>query len=277
MKEKLKKIADALWTLVNSRVFYYIVIVVLVIFAVRQCGNRHNQEVENTILNQNLAAKTDTIKSYKNKNNELVSEKAIYIKSIKRLKDENSSLYRRVQSQKGDIITLNRTVVTLKQNASILSDSIRYLTSIIDSAKQIDSANWVLPWTLSYRWDSVNHDIFKGNTFVHIDSKNPIVLSNRGTQLYYRESQIDITFGEKVVDGKYNVYIQSAYPGFTPKSLEGVFIDPNTNKDIRNLMKKKHWFTGFSIGISITPGYDIVNGNVGVTVGPSIGYNIYEW
>jgi hypothetical protein len=135
----------------------------------------------------------------------------------------------------------------------------------------------MLPWELEYQWNETNYDVFKGKTFVSVSNNDPLKLKHDNTLLYSRESQIDIEFGEKVVDGKYNVFIKSAYPGFTPESLDGVFIDPNSNKDIKNLMKKDHWFTGFSFSISITPGYDIINQRPTIVVGPSLNYNIYSW
>ena len=92
-----------------------------------------------------------------------------------------------------------------------------------------------------------------------------------------RQSRINITFGEKVEDGKYNVYITSKYPGLTSQSMKGVFIDPNTNPEIRKLIEKRHWFTGFSFSVGITPGYDVFRGVPTVVLGGTMGYTIYQW
>ena len=108
--------------------------------------------------------------------------------------------------------------------------------------------------------------------------QKPILnVKNIGTELLTRESNIDVTFGEKVVNDKYVVYIQSAYPGFTAKSLEGFMVDPNSNKYIKKLIKKQHWFTGWSLGLGVTPGYEITNGKFGLCVGPTLQWNIYNW
>jgi hypothetical protein len=214
---------------------------------------------------------------YKTKSGALQSEKEIFIKSEKELKSENSDLYKRIKQQDGHIISLNHAVIKLQQDTALLHDSIRYLHQVIGEAVQIDENTWMLPWELRYDWDETNYDIFKGKTFVSVSNNDPLKLKHDNTLLYFRESQIDITFGEKVVDGKYNVYIQSKYPGFTPESMTGVFIDPNTNKDIKNLIKKKHWFTGFSLSVSATVGYDPINLRPAIVVGPSINYNIYSW
>jgi len=275
--EKLNKIIKIIWTILNSRIFYIVMIILLVMFGLKKCSNEHNLRIDNDILEQNVSAYNDTIRLFKSKNGDLQAEKEIYIKSYKELKEENSDLYKRVKSQKGHIISLNRSIIKLKQDTSILHDSIRYLHSIIGQAVKIDSNTWMLPWELKYTWDKTNYDIFKGKTFVSVSNDGELKLKHDNTLLYYRESQIDVEFGEKVVDGKYNVFIKSAYPGFTPSALEGVFIDPNTNKDIKKLMKKDHWFTGFSVGISVTLGYDLVGQKPGLVVGPSLTYNIYNW
>jgi len=277
MKDFIKKLGKVIWTLLNSRIFYYIIIILLVLFGLKKCGNEKDLKIENKILEQNVSAANDSIRLYKTKTGDLQAQKQLYIKSEKELKKENSELSKRVKEQEGKIISLSRTVIKLKQDTSILHDSIRYLNSVIGEPVQVDSNTWMLPWELEYTWDETNYDIFKGKTFVSVDNENPLKLKHDNTLLYYRESQIDITFGEKVVDGKYNVFIQSAYPGFTPESMEGVYIDPNTNKDIKGLMKKDHWFTGFSFSISITPGYDVLHNAPAVVVGPSLNYNIYSW
>jgi len=277
MKDFLKKAGKSVWTLLNSKIFLIGVIALLFIFGLSKCSNMKDLKLEHTKLEQNYSAANDTIKLYKTKSGALQAEKEIYIKSEKELKAENSDLYKRIKEQDGNIISLNRAVIKLRQDTSLLHDSIRYLTSYIETAIQIDSNTWVLPWELRYDWDETNYDIFKGKTFVSVSNDDPLQLKHDNTLLYFRESQIDIEFGEKVVDGKYNVFIKSKYPGLTPEAMEGVFIDPNTNKDIKNLIEKDHWFTGFSISLGATIGYDPINNRPAFVIGPSINYNIYSW
>lgn len=277
MKEGLKKIGNVLWTVLNSRVFYFLIMAAIFFFAFQKCKSEEDLIAEKTKLEQNISAKNDTIKYYKSKTGTLQAEKEIFIKTEKELKKENSDLYKRIQKQEGNIISLNRSVIKLTQEKEELNDTIEKLRKIIGEAVQVDSNTWMFPWRLEYEWDSTNYDIFEGETFVSVSNKSPIKLKHDDTKLTYRETQIDIEFGEKVVDGKYNVFINSEYPGFKPETLEGVFIDPNSNKDIKKLMKKDHWFTGYSIAISITPGYDVINQKPTIVVGPSLNYNIYQW
>jgi len=287
MKETLKKIGKVIWTLLNSKIFYYVIIVGMFVFALNQCNGKHDTKVENTILQQNASADSAKIKLYETKNGELLAQKEIFIKSEKELKKENSDLYKLVKDQKGNIISLNSVVISLKQNEKELNDSINTLNKIIGEAVQLDKNRWMIPWELNYKWDATNSDHFAGQTFVSVATNpdgtfkfNPdgtVIIKHDDTKLIDRETKINLIFGDKVVDGKFNVYIQSAYPGFTAESMKGVFIDPNTNKNIQQLIKKDHWFTGFSLSIAITPGYNVISNEFGITVGPSLNYNIYSW
>ena len=141
---------------------------------------------------------------------------------------------------------------------------------------------------MNYQWDNNNYDNYEGQTTVQITSridggvdfvipKSVLTIENKGTVLTSRESNIEITFGEKVVDNKYVVYIQSAYPGFSVKSLEGFMVDPNKNPYIKKLIKKRHWFNGFAVGVGVTPGYNIVDNKFGFVVGPTLTWNIFNW
>lgn len=276
----MKKYLEVIWKIVSSNIFAYVIAGGILFFAFQQCESKKDLVAEKTKLEQNIKAKNDSIETYKLKNGTLVKEKGILILSEKELKKENSDLYKQVKQQSGSIITLNNAVLSLKQDTELLNDKIRYLRAVIDSAKQIGDNRWEMPWTLEYVWnkDSTNYDRFRGKTFVSVVSKTPLKLQHDNTMMLERESKINITFGEKVTkDGKYNVYLESKYPGFDVEQMKGVFIDPNTNKDIKRLMKKQHWFTGFSFGVSVVAGKDLFSNGMGVMVGPSLTWNIYQW
>ncbi len=286
-KNIFKNLGKGIWALLNSKIFYFVIIGLLVVFGLKKCGNENDLKIENRILEQNVLAARDSVRTFVTKNGDLQSEKAIFIKTEEKLKKENSDLYKRVKEQDGNVISLNRTIVSLRQNEKMLNDSIKTLNKILGDPVQVDKNTWMIPWQLNYDWDGTNHDYFKGQTFVSVDtnpdgtfrldSDGKLNIKHDDTRLLERDSQIDLEFGEKVVDGKYNVFIKTKYPGFKAEQLEGVLIDPNSNKDIKGLMKKDHWFTGFSIGISVTPGYDIINQKTTIVVGPSLNYNIYSW
>jgi len=272
----MKKFLEAIWKFINSKFFGYAVAIVLILLLAGQCKRNTDLRRENRIQEQNIAAANDSIKTYKDKNGRLTSEKAVWILTEKQLKEENKELYDKVKAQDGKIISLNNVVFQLKQDTTILHDTIRYLKSIIGKPVQIDKTTWSVPWELKYTWDSQNYDNFYGHTIVQVDTTT-FVVSHKNTLMDKREGNIELTFGEKVVDGKYNVYVTSKYPGLSTKSMEGVFIDPNSNKYIKDLIEKRHWFTGFSVSIGITPTWDFIHKQPTVVIGPTLGYNIFSW
>jgi len=274
----MKKYLNYLWKFINSKFFGYAVVIVLILLLAGQCKQKHDLKIDKIKMEQNIAAADTIINQYKDKNGKLTAEKAIWILSEKELKKQNKDLYDRVQAQKGDIISLNHAIFNLKQDTTILHDTIKYLKSVAGKSVKIDDYTWSLPWELNYRWDASgkNWDYFKGHTIAVWDSTTKTIIHRR-TFLDERSSSIELEFGEKVVDGKYNVYVTTKYPGLSVKSMEGVFIDPNTNKDIRKLITKRHWFTGFSISLGITPTYDFIHKNTTIVIGPSFGYTIYQW
>jgi hypothetical protein len=86
-----------------------------------------------------------------------------------------------------------------------------------------------------------------------------------------------LTWGQKVEDKNIRVFIQSKYPGFSVTQLQGVLIDPSTIPYYKNLMKKKHWFQGFTIGLGAAGGFNVTGGGYGFVIGPTASWNIYTW
>ena len=258
----------------SSRTLAYIIVGGLVFFAFRTCESNKDLIAEKTKSEQNLVAANDTAKHYKNKYNESVTEKSIFISTEKELKKQNSDLYKKVKQQEGSIISLSTAIIGLKQDTAMLRSKLNKMTGDVT---KIDSTHFKVDWGIEYVWDAKNYDKYQGSTILSVTSKTPLVLKHEKSELTFRESNIDVTFGEKVIDNKYVVYIQSAYPGFTTKSLEGFMMDPNSNKYIKKLIKKQHWFTGWSVGFGVIPGFNIIDGKYGIVVGPSLQLNIYTW
>lgn len=280
MKEFLKKSIsiDVILNFVKTKTFAYIITALFAFIAFNNCKSKQDVVAEKNKIEQNIIASNDTAKYYKNKNGELVTEKTLLILSIKELKKEKNELYDKIKDQVGSIISLNSVILSLKQDTTLLREKLR--NSNTKPPTKINDSTWVVNWDLLYKWDDANFDNYVGRTKIGISGNvplNTIKIIDKGSELTQRTSNIDLTFGEKVVDGKYNVYVVTSYPGLTAKSLEGVFIDPNTNDNIKKLIKKKHWFTGWSVGIGVVPGYNLIDGKFGLTVGPTLNFNIYQW
>lgn len=275
----MKNILEKIWKFINSKFFGYAVTIVLIGMVAGQCKRNTDLKRDNIILNQNITAADTTVKELTNKVGDYEAQKSTWILTEKQLKEKKNELfvlYNEYKKQEGKIISLSRTIISLKQDTAILHDKIRYLTAIIDSAIQIDEELWILPWELKYDWDSTNYDYFKGKTLVKLDTATNTI-EHLDTQMDERKTNIDITFGEKVVDGQYNVFITSRYPGLRAEQMQGLLIDPNSNPYIKQLIKKDHWFTGFNIGPQFGVGYDFINNKPTIVLGVGIQYSIYQW
>lgn len=288
------KFLKKIWGFLNSNVFKYIIILILMLFLIKTCKEVRENNRINDINEQNIIALNDSIKIEKLKNGSLQSSIAGYISDIRGLKDLNKNLYEQSQHQKGQLITLNRVVFQLKQDTFLLRKHINYLESIMSKPIQINDTTYSMDWFLKYNWDDVNFDSFAGRTYVGIkpninfswnDSlsnmvnfRNSFELTHYKTEMIDRLSQVELIYGQKIEDKKLRIFVNTKYPGFTTTSLEGVLIDPNTNPYIKKLMKKTQWFPNtFSIGVGTSTGFNIFTGKPYLGVGVTLNYNIFQW
>ncbi|MFW6311985.1 MAG: hypothetical protein ACOC1K_07100 [Nanoarchaeota archaeon] len=273
MKIDYKKLLKGVWNFINSKIFIFVIVGLLFLLWMNQCNRKHELKNEIKKQEQNINALKDTLTIVKNNNGDLQGEISGFIATQKELRDLNKGLADEVKKQKGNVLSLNQTVISLKQDTSILRKFLRDKDKEPEGPIFINDSTYRIPWRLHYQYDSVNYDIFIGKTDVL--SKYPI--ENLGSELLERNSKIKLIWGQKEEDGKLKVFVTSSYPGFTPESLEGVLIDPNSNKYIRKMIDDRHWFTGFSIGLGITTGWDFFRQQPSIVVGPSLQYSIYNW
>jgi hypothetical protein len=264
------KILKLIWTFINSKLFGYAIGIIVIIFIAQMCHNNSNLKHEVSNQKQNQYALMDTLTKEKLKNGSLQVSIAGFISSEKDLKSLNRNLYDEIQLQEGKVISLNKIVVSLKQDANQLSKYADSLKTVINKPIKINDSTYIIPWTLAYKYDkdSTNYDIFEGQTKIGLNNKLPIQLNNEGSKLISRNTQIELVWGQKWEKGKLKIFANSSYPGFSAKSLEGVLIDQSS---------KKHWFNGFSVNIGIMPTYDFINKKTIIVIGPCIGYSIYNW
>jgi hypothetical protein len=249
----------------------------LFIFGAGQCKRILDLQTEVDTHEQNISALTDSLKFERTKNGELLVSIDGYLATEKELKLLNKGLWEEVNAQKGKVISLTDLVIVLRQDSAELAKTVDRLNTIIGAMQRIDDSTFVAPWTLAFTYDSTNFDVFRGRTQIGITSRDPLVLRHKNTYMLERKTQIELIWGQKVEKGKLRIFVQSSYPGFTVKSMEGVLIDPNNNPLFEDLMKKRHWFTGFGIGPNISAGWNVLQAKPAVIFGVGIHYNIYEF
>jgi predicted RND superfamily exporter protein len=283
----------------KSKTFLILVIIVIALGFGRSCAKVRDSERQNKINEQNIAALKDTIRMERTKSGTLEATVAGFISSVKDLKKLNEDLYKEVKDQKGNVISLNKIIFQLKQDTSELRSHINYLESIMSQPIQINDSVYCIPWVLNYDWDFTNFDIYKGETTIGIVAKQSVSLSilkgsmplkfdngfnglfelkHYNTEIIERTTQIDMSFGQEIVDDQLRVFVATKYPGFTPMSMKGWMIDPNTDPDIKKLMKKKKWIPNtFSVGFGPSIGYNLLTFKPYLGVGVNINYNILQW
>lgn len=267
---KVLEIFKKIFEFITSKQFLYMIIIgVIVYFSIVL---RQNEKLKNEIIhkNHNIEALNDSIKSTNLKNGELQYSITSFISSENELKKINEVLYNKVKEQEGKVLSLSSALVNLRQDSILLA---RALKNSHDELSKINDSTFISNWVNNFVYDKSNFDEITGQTKINVNSTNPFTF-NTTTNIVKKNSQIDLTFGYKMVDERLHVFIQSAYPGFTTKSLEGVYIDGLKTPGVT---PKRHWFTGFSIGPSFTYGYDFSRNKLIPTIGVSVTYSIYQW
>lgn len=273
--KEIMKTWQAVWAFLNSRLFLIILIVLLLLVGLGEYKRIVDLKQDVARHEQNNSALTDSLHFERSKNGDLLVSIDGYISSEKELKDLNRELYDEVRKQKGQILMLSNTIVTMRQDSASLAEHVDSLEVLIGELKK-DGDKYTAPWSIAYNFDEKNGFKVVGSTVVQVTSVEPFEMRHDSTYLTSYENRIGITYGQKVEDNKLRVFIQSNYPGFSVEAMEGVLIDPN---DWPGLVKpsKRHWFTGFGVGPNITMGYDFINAKPSVILGVGIQYNIYQW
>lgn len=269
------KSLQPIWVFLNSRLFLVIIIVGLILVGLGEYQRIVTLNNDIVKHEQNASALTDSLRIERKKNGDILVSIDGYISTVRELKDLNINLYDEVRKQKGQVLMLSNTVITLKQDSSKLVKYADSLEVIIGKLKQ-DGNKYTAPWSIDYKFDEKNGFKVVGSTVVQVMSVDPFELRHDTTYLTSYESRIGVTYGQKFEGNKLRVFIQSKHPGFSVESMEGVLIDPNIWPSVLK-PEKRHWFTGFGVGPNITTGYDFINSKPGLVLGVGLQYNIYQW
>ena len=176
------------------------VIIVLIFLLSFQCQRKNNLKNEVNKSEQNISALNDTITIVKKKNGALNFSIDGFVATTKELKTLNKSLYDQVKDQSGKVLSLNNAVITLTQDKTELQKYIDVLKSNTNQVNQLNDSTYLVPWTLAYKYDQDNSDLFVGQTLMRLNVKNKLKLQQLNSELIKRETNIGLTFGQKVED-----------------------------------------------------------------------------
>ncbi|MFA5585870.1 MAG: hypothetical protein WDA02_04925 [Saccharofermentanales bacterium] len=287
--DKITNFFKIVWKFLNSKIFLYLVLILIGAFLFNMYTNNEDLKLKNIKSEQNISALSDSLTTYITKYNRLNSTIPGFLSTEKELKDLNRSLYDEIKKQNGNVLSLNRTVLRLKKDSTDLSNRI---TSILGAPYQLNDSTYSMNWLFI---DNEYGDKFGGVTTVglnikdrtllfnnaNIDSKflfNSIELKHISSKLTSQEINIDLIFGQKIVDDKLMIFAETNRKDINFTNMDGFFIDPNNNDYIKSLIKRRQWFPGtFSIGVGATAGYDILHARPALTIGITGQYTIFQW
>lgn len=247
-------------------------IVSLIIFMglfFHQCGKAKNNSIS---YEQNIAALTDSIRTYKTETGKLVYQKKTLISTSERLRKYNSNLSKKIKELENNPITIT------KFKTKIIRDTVKVYVYTHDPVWDLDSTQI----TFNYEWADSNHysdgnyRYLSGNFINKIDTSFSVTY----TKMKIFRDEIGLSFTTGLQEGKNGlaeIYIQSDYPGFKPISIEGALIDPRESDIIRSYFPPKRW------GIGVYGGYgfygDFMNSRFGhgLQLGIGISYNLIQF
>jgi len=291
----MKTFFKGLWTFLNSKVFQYIIVIILILFLLKTCGNNSNLKREKQIDEQNLAAKTDSLRIEKTKSGGLEVSIAGYVSSLDNLQKLDSGLHADILEEKGQVLSLNVLNAKLIQDKKKLQESYDSLKSVMGKPIKINDSTYVFPWTIVETYDANNSAtyigwtkvgvnikpdyVFNSNTSISDVLKKGLLIDHKGSRLDSVSTQIEITFGQKVEDKQLRVFAVTKFPGFSPEQLKGTLVDPNTIPYLKGLMTehKVKFPNTWTVGVGPSLGYNLITGKPYLGLGVNLNYNLYQF
>jgi hypothetical protein len=266
------QLIDYLKTPKGQRNVLFIALVVLLVFMFRSCGENTNLEVFK--YEQNIAALKDSIRTYENKNGELVSEKTALITEKEGLKKYNDELSKEVKHLK------DNPIIVKKVSVEIIHDTI-YVDPEIDSSGIVynaDSSIKVVPfkWSDSTKYDKNNFRNIGGKYIVAVDTNMNVW--SRDFVIINDEIGMSFTTGiTENDDDRVEIFVKSDYPNFKAVKIDGALFDPRESKVIKKFFPPKRWGVGVFGGYGIYIDPSNFRAGTGITFGVGVSYDLFQW
>ena len=256
----------------GQRNVLFIALVVLLVFMFRSCGENTNLEIFK--YEQNIASLKDSIRTYENKNGELVSEKTALITEKEGLKKYNDELSKEVKNLK------DNPIIVKKVSVEIIHDTI-YVDPEIDSSGIVynaDSSIKVVPfkWSDSTKYDKNNFRNIGGKYIVAVDTNMNVW--SRDFVIINDEIGMSFTTGiTENDDDRVEIFVKSDYPNFKAVKIDGALFDPRESTVIKKFFPPKRWGVGVFGGYGIYIDPSNFRAGTGITFGVGVSYDIFQW
>lgn len=250
-----------------------ILIAILILCIVYFKGCKHDTKIDTTKYEQNIAALTDSVRTYKAKNGDLVFEKNSLITSSKDLEKLNTGLANEVKYLK------DHPVVVIKEVIKIMHDTIRVPIHL--GGKGTWNADSTV-FTQPFEW---NHDtVFSiGNTRkIHgsfsCSADTCFHLAASPMTIDKDEFNLAIITGlTENKDKKLEIFVKSNYPNFSVSTIDGALIDPTESSVIKKFFPPKRWSVGPYLGYGVYFDPLSIKAGSGITIGVSVSYGLIQW
>ncbi len=250
-KEKLSKISVKDWVIIAL-----IIIIILLTFGLAlYCHKYHDAERQVVIWN-------DSTYIYKNKYGEEYAAKNTYILEAEQLKKYNEELYAEYKLLKDHPIVITKTKIVTK------------IDSIETVPYDIQFEDSLVKWN----WSAQDKDYYKINGHSSVDLTDA---NSPSSMIDSMEMDAKLTLN--VIDNgeQLAVVAKTDNPYMKLDSMQSVVIDPAESPTMKRYFKPKRWGLSVYLGLGVNCGWDPINNNVGLNIGPSAGvavtYDLIQW
>jgi len=225
-------------------------------------------QTELRIIQQNNEVLKDSVRFTRNKLNEAVYSKQIFVaETQKDLKNLNADLARTVKNFNGAVHSISQLEAKIEGLVGQIDDS----GQVID----LPSGEKGITWNFSEQYDANNSRILAGVTKFDFNP-NTDTFTPTTTEITQDIINFKLTQGLRTTkDGKIEVFASSNYPGFTAQNLNSVLIDPKTHPALTKFTKKKKWHFGIYGGYGFTTNLSSSEVIVGPQIGVGAMYKIF--
>jgi hypothetical protein len=260
-----------------KKFFPYIVFILLIVMSVlffstwsslRQ--ERKDRKFETEMYNQNFNAMKDSISmEFDKKLKAFIFEKDNYlVNELKDLKQFNSDLEKKLEKVKGDVIAAIDTKVTGKiTDLSTTNDLVTV---------DINKGLYGLKFDSEYK-DTGFENSIQGTSRFYANrdlEKNKWILKPDSTIFDNIESKINITYGFRELEDKYEVFAISPSPKITINQMDGVLV---LDKCPKKPVPPKKWGLSAYIGPGLNTEFNGTNARFGWSIGVGLTYDFLQW
>jgi len=220
---------------------------------------------------QNLSALKDSITVEFNKKLQAYeySKDNYLLNEISELKKYNEKLYKDLSKVKGDIIA------AINSNASADLSGIEADSQLVvyDSTTN----NYGIAFKSHYADSGFVQDLEGVSKFFvyPILETNKWTIRPTSTIFNKNYTQINLTYGFRELEDKYEVFAVSSSPKVKINNLDGLFVLDKAPQKAPE--KPKRWGFGPYIGAGLNTDFNLDNPRFGWSIGVSVHYDIFQW